>query len=214
MIIDRHERARILLDQFTAREVILVGNHFLLSSGKHSLEYFAKDIIYSYPALLGKITQCLMDDLDHYGFDVMVGPEKGGIILSGATSILISKSFGYLNIRNAFAEKKTDGTFYFGRDYDKLIAGKRIAIVEDVLTTGDSVAGVIKEVIRLGGEVVVVGAICNRGGVTAEKLGVPALCSLLELNIPTYDEVDCVACQKGTPFNQEFGHCAKVKVKT
>lgn len=209
MTIDRKDRSAQLLQRCKEVGVLLTDDHFLLTSGKHSDSYFAKDIIYSYPGLLKSMIQGISDDLDLLQFDVVVGPEKGGIILSGATAMRLNLSFSHMHLRNAFAEKNTDGKFYFGRGYDQLIPGKKIAIVEDVLTTGGSVAGVIAEVTRLGGEVVAVCAICNRGGVTAKTLGVPNLFSLMELSIPTFAEADCPSCQAGLPFNQEFGHGKK-----
>ena len=217
MTIDRKDRSAQLLQRCKEVGVLLTNDHFLLTSGKHSGSYFAKDIIYSYPGLLKGMIQGISDDLDLLQFDVVVGPEKGGIILSGATAMRLSASFEHLIIRNAFAEKNAEGKFYFGRGYDQLIPGKKIVITEDVLTTGGSVASVIAEVTRLGGEVVAVCAICNRGGVTAEDLGVPNLFSLMELDIPTYTEADCPSCQAGLPFNQKFGHgknaVRKVSVK-
>jgi len=147
--------------------------------------------------------------------EVVVGPEKGGILLSHCVGAYLDtwnhndNSFPG-EVVSVYAEKSGD-EFVFGRGYDQFIPGKRILIVEDVLTTGGSVKRVINAVGKLGGIVVGVSAICNRGGVTEADLGVvppavpPSLRALVKVDLQDWDEVECPLCEQGVPINTNLG---------
>lgn len=86
------------------------------------------------------------------------------------------------------------------RGYDKIVQGKRCLIVEDVINSGTTVKKVAEAVRWAGGEVIGVGALCNRNvsKVTAETLGVKELFSLLETSMNMYPEDECSICwEKG-----------------
>ncbi len=102
--------------------------------------------------------------------------------------------------------KKT--TFKLMRGYGRLVVDKRVLVVEDTLTTGGSVREVVKAVRSAGGEVVAAGALCNRGNVMAEHLGVPILHSLVNLPLETWSEEGCERdgpCSEGIPINEMVG---------
>ena len=79
-------------------------------------------------------------------------------------------------------------------------------MVEDVLTTGGSAKKVIETTRALGGNVVGLGVICNRGGVKpADVAGVPKLFALLDVTLDAWDASECPLCKKGIPINIEVG---------
>jgi len=107
-------------------------------------------------------------------------------------------------------EMKASTSFVIKRGQDKLITGKRILIVEDILTTGGSVKKVVEAVEVIGGEVIGVGALCNRGGVTSEQIGdVPVLKALVNVNLDAFDEADCPYCKAGVEINTSVGKGAE-----
>ncbi len=98
--------------------------------------------------------------------------------------------------------------FIFKRGYGPLVANKRVLIVEDVINTGDTVREVVKATRLAGGEIIAVGALCNRGNSTAETLDVPRLHSLVEIQLETWSEEGCGRsgpCSEGLPINEMFG---------
>lgn len=96
--------------------------------------------------------------------------------------------------------------FFIGRGYHKDITRKRVLVVEDVLTTGGSAKRVIEEVRLLEGQVVGLGVLCNRGGITAEDVAdPPKLFSLVDIELDSWDEAECPLCAQGVPINTEVG---------
>jgi orotate phosphoribosyltransferase len=100
-------------------------------------------------------------------------------------------------------------TFGIKRHYGEAVRGKRVLVVEDILTTGGSARATVNAVRGAGGEVVGVGALVNRGGVSAADLGTDKLEALLNVKLDAYDPAVCPMCQAGMAFNEQFGHAGK-----
>ena len=79
-------------------------------------------------------------------------------------------------------------------------------IVEDLLTTGGSVEKVAREIEKVGGSVVGISVVCNRGGVNAEQLNVPRLTALAEVDFTAVEPADCELCAIHTPIVEDMGH--------
>jgi orotate phosphoribosyltransferase len=197
-----------ILQMFVDSGVLVKGGHFVYASGKHGSVYVNKDAIYPHPLDVGILCSWIVEHfcLGKIGvdYDVVVGPEKGGIILAQWTAYNSVHIYTSKKILAVYAEKEGDG-FVFRRGYDKLITGKKVLVVEDVLTTGSSVGKVIKAVQNLGGTVIGLGALFNRGDVTANDLGIPDLYSLVNKTLNSWDEAVCPLCKDGIPINTDFG---------
>lgn len=197
-----------ILSLLEKRGVIIKGTHVVLTSGRHSDVYVNKDAIYPYGRELSLVCKSIAQgflDMD-VDIDVVVGPALGGIILSQWVAYhfyrLTSKQ-----VLSVFAEKTSDGkSFALTRGYDKIVSGKDVLVVEDVVTTGGSVKKVIEAVLSSGGNVVGVGVVCNRGGeVAREFVGAPIFYALLDMTIESWDEKDCPLCRAGLPINTDIG---------
>ena len=105
--------------------------------------------------------------------------------------------------RPCFAET---GNFVIKRGYDKLIAGKNVLVVEDVLTTGGSAKKVVEATRAIGGNVVGLGVLCKRGGITLQDVAnVPKLTSLVDVKLDAWDEETCPLCEQNVPVNTDVG---------
>lgn len=100
----------------------------------------------------------------------------------------------------------SDGSFVLKRGYDKKVKGKDVILVEDVLTTGGSAERAAEAVRSAGGNVLMLAAFCNRGGVTAEKIGVPHLEAIYDVSFERFPEAECPLCKNNVPINTELGH--------
>ena len=113
------------------------------------------------------------------------------------------------SIKSVFAEKNGEDEFTIKRGYAKLIPGRNVLVVEDVLNEGKTVRKVIKAVRALKGNVVAVGAIWNRGEVTALDLSGDGqsltLISLVNQKLDWWSEEECPLCMQNIPINREFG---------
>ena len=188
---------------------LIKENHFVLESGKHSSGYLNKDALYTLPIAASAIGRRLASHFFGKEIDAVAGPEKGGIILAQWTAYhlnrLLRKAKKQKRVAALYVEKEGSG-FVLRRGYDKLVRGKKVLLVEDIITTGGSIKAVVEAVRAAGGEVVGIGALCNRGESTAETLAVPELQTLIRLRLPSYEEKDCPMCARNMPVNTELGH--------
>jgi orotate phosphoribosyltransferase len=109
-------------------------------------------------------------------------------------------------VLGVYAEKTVEGGFVIKRGYEKIVAGKKVLVVEDVLTTGGSAKKVVEVTRNLGGEVVGLGVICNRGGITpSDVANPPKLFALINVKLDSWDEAGCPLCVKNVPVNTYVG---------
>ena len=127
----------------------LQGN-FLLRSGLYSKEYFDKYRIEADPILLLQVTKRLMP-LIPKDTEILAGLEMGGIPLSTALSL-------NSGIPARFVRKKAKnyGTMKICEGGD--VKGKKLCLIEDVITTGGQVIESTKELRALGA--IVSNALC------------------------------------------------------
>ena len=109
----------------------LIEGHFILSSGLHSPKYVQCAQLMSIPNEAVKICQSLADKIkkEFTDFDIILSPAMGGVIVGYELGKLLNK-------RTIFSER-VDGEFKLRRDF-KIEKGKKVLIVEDVITTGKS----------------------------------------------------------------------------
>jgi len=176
---------------------IVTDSHVVYTSGKHGRAYVNKDALYPHTDRTAELCGLMADLVRDAGAEVVCAPALGGIILSQWLG-------HHLQLPAVYAEK-TDAGLTLRRGYDQIVAGKRVVVVEDVLNTGGSLVDTIRAVRAAGGEVVAAVALCNRGGVTAESLGVPRLESLLEVALEAWDAAECPLCRDGVPVNTKVG---------
>jgi orotate phosphoribosyltransferase len=189
------DRAAAILAEAHA---VLTGGHVVYTSGRHGSAYVNKDAVYTHPGRVRELCRLLADGVRALRPEVVCGPALGGIILSQWTA-------HHLRVLAVYAEKLPAGGLALRRGYDRLVEGRRVLVVEDVLNTGGSVREAVSAVRKAGGEVVGVAALCNRGGVTAADLDVPALVSLVELSLDSWEAADCPLCRDGVPVNTDVG---------
>jgi orotate phosphoribosyltransferase len=105
---------------------------FKLRSGTISNEYFDKYRFESQPELLQEVALQLSKKIDLNSFDAFAGLEMGGIPVATALSLITKKPVVFVR-----KEAKPYGTCRFAEGLE--IKGKRLCIVEDVVTTGGQV---------------------------------------------------------------------------
>jgi len=200
---------------------VIKESHIVYTSGKHGTAYVNKDAVYPHTketSALCKTTAGFFIDDD---VEIVIAPAVGGIILSQWTAHHLSELLGR-EVLGVYAEKEVisisdpedkgrkcfieTGEFVIKRGYDKLVANKNVLVVEDVLTTGGSAKKVVEAVRKLGGNVVGLGVLCNRGGITPSDVAdPPKLFALVNVKLDSWDEVDCPLCNQDVPINTDVG---------
>lgn len=176
-----------VLEALKVAKAILSG-HFQLTSGRHSDTYVQCARILEDPALTTRLARAMVAKLGEREFDLVAAPAVGGIIIGFAVAQALGVKF-------IFSERQ-DGTMVFRRAFD-VPAGSRVLVVEDVVTTGGSVAEVISLVRAAGGEVTAVTSIIDRGG---EKKFEAELVSLLPLEVESWEPESCGLCASDVPL--------------
>lgn len=176
---------------------VLHDTHVVYASGRHGSAYVNKDAVYPHTEAIAELCGLLADTARADQPELVCGPALGGIILSQWVG-------HHLGVPSVYAEKADDG-MALRRGYDRLVRDRRVLVVEDVLNTGGSVQQANAAVRAAGGTVVAVAALCNRGGVTAAQLGVPALHVLVSLSLDSWPAEQCPLCRDGVPVNTDVG---------
>ncbi|MDK9698695.1 MAG: orotate phosphoribosyltransferase [bacterium] len=133
----------------------LLTGHFILTSGLHSDRYVEKFRLLERPEYCSQFAASMAERFHDAKPTVVVGPAMGGIILAYEVARA-------LNVRMAFPER-VDGKFSFRRGFE-FSESDRILAVEDIVTTGGSIAEVLETLNALPGNVVGLGLICDRSG--------------------------------------------------
>lgn len=170
----------------------IMEGHFLLTSGLHSPMYVEKFNVLQHPEYTEKLCQSLAEYFADKQIETVVGPMTGGILLAHE----VGKALG---TRAIFTER-VDGKMTFRRGFS-LRPGERVAIVEDIVTTGGSIREVIDVVKEAGAIPVGVGMLVDRSGGKATFEDVPAY-ALLHLDVETYKPENCPLCAQGIPMTK------------
>lgn len=194
-----------ILKLFNEVGAIIINSHIIYTSWRHGSVYVNKDAIYPHTAYTSCLCEEIAEKFSDYSIDVVIAPAIGGVILSRDTAQSLSEIHGK-EIFGVYAEKGDNDTFIIKRGYDKFITDKNVLIVEDILTTGGTVKKVVEAVRSIGGNVVAVAALCNRGNITTSDLGdVPELFALVNITLDSWEEKDCPLCAQGIPINIDVG---------
>jgi len=165
-----------VLNEFRGAGALREG-HFVLSSGLHSPVFLQKNLVFQYPERTERLCRALAQKITAAvgKVDICVSPAVGGIIPGyetarqlGVPSMYVEREGGEFKLRRAFS----------------IPPGARIAMVEDIVTTGLSSRECVAAIQAMGGNVVCAACIVDRSGGRAE-IGVP-LVALATLDVPAY----------------------------
>ncbi|CCC81452.1 orotate phosphoribosyltransferase [Thermoproteus tenax] len=134
-----------MLDEFVRREVIKFGD-FQLSSGERSPYYVDMRLVLSYPDLLRWVIAKYTNILRDINFDLLVGVATGGIPYASILGFSMYKPIAYVRERAKWYGTK--------RDIEGAVwEGARAVLIDDVITTGQSVIQAINKLKEVGARV-------------------------------------------------------------
>ncbi|MEI9964085.1 MAG: orotate phosphoribosyltransferase [Caulobacteraceae bacterium] len=165
-----------VLDEFRAAGALREG-HFILASGLHSPMFLQKNLVFMYPDRAERLCRALADKIRATvgEVDLVVSPAVGAIIPGyetarhlGVPAIYLEREGGAFKLRRAFS----------------IPAGARVAMVEDVVSTGGSLRECVPVIEAAGGKVVCAACIVDRSGGKAD-MGAPVV-ALASIEVPAY----------------------------
>ncbi len=170
----------------------LLTGHFQLRSGLHSNRFFQAALLLQYPDKAEIVCKFLAKKFAQSGATAVISPAVGGLIVGQE----VGRALG---IRAIFADKE-DGQLVLKRGF-AIKPGEKVLVAEDVVTKGGRVQQTIDLVRAHGGDVVGVAVLVDRSKGEA-KFDVPLFESLIKLNLPTFEPVDCPMCKNGEAIDR------------
>ena len=151
--------------------------HFILSSGLHSPIFLQKNLVFMYPDRCERLCRALAALIrERVGeVDVCVSPAVGGIIPGYETA-------RQLGVPSIYVERE-EGRLTFRRGFE-LAPGARVAMVEDIVSTGLSSRECVEAIRAAGGTVACAACLVDRSGGRADP-GAPMV-ALATLDVPAY----------------------------
>ena len=140
---------------------------FKLRSGQTASEYFDKYRFEAQPALLARVARAMLA-LVPAEAEVLAGLELGGVPIATAMSLADGRPAVFVR-----KQAKEYGTCQAVEGAD--VRGRRVALIEDVITTGGAVADAARLVTEAGGEIVAVVCAIWRGEGAPHIAGAPHL---------------------------------------
>lgn len=207
---------------------VIRNSHIVYASGRHGTDYVDKDRVGLNPIALSLLGAAIACEIRRLEPEVVVSPAIGAIALGQWVAYHLSAlKSNHTDGPVAFviADKERlaiddpegkgrkcfyeSGKFILRPKDSSLVAGKRVIVVEDILTTGASAKAVVETVKEIGGVVALVAVLVNRGAVDVEGVGSPGgLFALLNLTLPSWDAHECSKygpCHDNIPINTSVG---------
>lgn len=170
------------------RSGVFEKGHFLLSSGLHSgvkVDVEALD-----EGTLDYLSVLLAECFIGRGVEVVIGPAQGGNVVSAKVASALSRLEGG-EVRSAKTKKTEGNGFFIPRHYS--LSGRRLAVVDDVVTTAFSLVTLANSLEKIGATIVGFGAFVNRGGAKLNGLSY----FLCQIGLGTWEESECILCKNG-----------------
>jgi orotate phosphoribosyltransferase len=180
----------------------LLEGHFKLSSGNHSQFYLQSAKVLEDPKTAKLLADALAKQIKESGLEVdtVCAPALGGLIAGFALATA-------LDVRSIFAER-VNGEMSIRRGFE-VKKGERVLMCEDIITTGGSAMEAAAVIKSLGGEIVGVAALANRGFCKRQNSDVATkpncklpqdipFFALADFTFEMYAPEDCPMCKAGS----------------
>jgi orotate phosphoribosyltransferase len=181
------------VEELFAEAGALLDGHFLLKSGRHAGRYLEKFLVLQHPRHGVELCRRMALALEPYEPTLVAGPTTGGVLLSFETARQLGG-----DVRAAFAEP-VEGGRAFRRGWP-IASDERVAIVDDILTTGASLLETVEAVRAAGVEPVAAVVLVDRSTAPVD-LGFP-LHALGRIEIPSWEANACPLCADGVPLRK------------
>jgi len=174
--------------------------HFVYTSGRHGADYLEKFRILEDPKATSALAAMIANEFRSVTPELVAGPTTGGIILAYEVA-------RQLGVNAVYVERGESGGRVLRRGFE-IPSGTRVLVVDDVVTTGGSVAETEACITNAGGVVIGIGVLADRTAGRAAT-DVPFF-ACLTVDFPSYPPDSCPQCAAGIPVAASRGSGKKV----
>jgi orotate phosphoribosyltransferase len=184
---------------FDAAGAFLRG-HFVYTSGRHGADYLEKFRILEDPEATTELAGMIAQRFMPLRPELVAGPTTGGIILA----FEVARQLG---VNAVYVERGESGGRVLRRGF-AISPGTRVLVVDDVVTTGGSLAETHAGIMNAGGVVIGIGVLADRtAGRAATDIPFYAC---LTVDFPSYPPDACPQCAAGIPVASPRGSGRKI----
>ena len=176
--------------------------HFQLESGHHSERWFDLDALFAVPGRINPFVKQLAESLRSYDVAAVCGPLLGGAFLAQLVAHALDVDFCFTaRVMPQDAGGLYPASYLLPPAFAARVSGRRIAMVDDVMSAGSALRGTYTELKTHGAAPVVAGALMVLGTTGADFFAeqqVPVEAVVREsysLWLPS----ECPLCKAGTP---------------
>lgn len=182
--------------------------HFRLESGHHSALWLDLDPLFSDPRRVEPFVSALAAALRPHDVAVVCGPLLGGAFLAQLAARALDAQFCFTErVMPAGRDGLYRAQYRLPPTMISGVRGKRVALVDDVMSAGSALRGTHAELLGHGAVPVVVGALLVLGNAGADYFAEKAL----PVEAVARDDYDiwfpgsCPLCASGTPLEDVAG---------
>jgi orotate phosphoribosyltransferase len=156
------------------------SGHFRMESGYHSDRWLDLDTLFTEPRRVAPFVDQLVTQLRPLAVDAVCGPLLGGAFLAQWVARELESEFWYTAPVRSTAEGLFTMRYALPGTLVRRVSGRRVAMVDDVMSAGSSLRATHAELQARGAEPVAAGALLVLGSAKhVQQLvprGLPALC--------------------------------------
>jgi orotate phosphoribosyltransferase len=177
--------------------------HFQLESGHHSELWFDLDALFAVPRRIAPFVSQLTESLRSYDVAAVCGPLLGGAFLAQLVAQLLDVEFCFTErVMPEDAIGFYRATYRLPPAFIARVHGRRIAMVDDVMSAGSALRGTYTELQRHGASPVVAGALMVLGNTGADFFAERqvAVEAVVRESYSIWRPGDCPHCATATPL--------------
>jgi len=186
-----------LLDLVTGRR-----GHFRMESGLHAALWLDLDPLFADVQRIEPFVHAVTDALRPHDISAVCGPMVGGAFLAQLLAERLRIEFAYAERVTRTNEGLFRAEYRIPRSLGARLAGRRVAIVDDVMSAGSSLRATRAALAMCDAIPVVVGALLVLGSTGADHfaaIGMPVV-SAERADFECWTPTECPLCRDGTPL--------------
>jgi orotate phosphoribosyltransferase len=179
--------------------------HFRYESGHHSDFWMDLETLCARPTTIQPFAEQLAQRLQQYDVDAVCGPMNEGALIALMVAAALDCEFTYAErFDNGGSESLYPVEYRLPRASRAIVRGKRVAIVNDVISAGSAVRGTFTNLASCNAEVVAVATLLVVGD-TFEQFARSQHVPVETLSRETghlWLPAECPLCRSGVPLDQ------------